>query len=405
MHVRPIRELEELAPLAEAMNALSGDVPFRRFEWLAAWWRHFGPGICGCSTGAAGELLVLAVHDNDGALVGLAPWYVSRSLVQGRAIRFLGSGVVCSDYLTLLARAGRESEVAGAVADWLSARTDLWDVIELAGVDAEDTAVPELGWRLKAAGHQLHHFPGPNCWRVPLSGTWDNFLATLAGSKRQRARRLQRRLLETGRATIQAIDDIAKWDEGFEIFQQLHQKRRTSIGDPGCFATPEFGRFLNDAGSQLLRAGHAVMLVLYIDGKPAAAEYNLLGGGIVYFYQAGIDPDQLAHQPGHVLTAARIERVIQRGYSAVDFLRGDEPYKAQWGAQPRPLMTLRIVRRRPVAQIRHQAWVLTRGARRLARQGLTAAEQWNRKWKQRRAEAVARAWPPAAEPEAAPCKH
>ena len=163
MHVRPIRELEDWAPLADAMNSLSGDVPFRRYEWLATWWRHFGPGVCGGQDGAAGELLVLAVHDNDGALVGLAPWYISRSLVHGRAIRFLGSGLVCSDYLTLLSRAGRELDVAGAVADWLSARTDLWDMIELAGVDAEDMAVPELGWRLKMAGHQLHQFPGPNC--------------------------------------------------------------------------------------------------------------------------------------------------------------------------------------------------------------------------------------------------
>ncbi|MCE9555088.1 MAG: GNAT family N-acetyltransferase [Planctomycetes bacterium] len=118
---------------------------------------------------------------------------------------------------------------------------------------------------------------------------------------------------------------------------------------------------------------------------------NLLGGGIVYFYQAGIDPDQLAEQPGHVLTAARIERVIQRGYSAVDFLRGDEPYKAQWGAQPRSLMTLRIVRRRPVAQLRHQAWILGCGARRLARQGITSAEQFSRKWKKLRDDVVARA--------------
>ncbi|MCE9555089.1 MAG: hypothetical protein K8T91_17195 [Planctomycetes bacterium] len=225
MHVRPIRELEDLAPLAEAMNSLSGDVPFRRYEWLATWWRHFGPGICGGQAGAAGELLVLAVHDDDGTLVGVAPWYVSRSLAHGKAIRFLGSGIVCSDYLTLLSQPGRESDVAGAVSDWLSARTDLWDLIELAGVDAEDVAVPELGWRLEAAGHQLHHFPGPNCWRVPLPGTWEDFLTTLAASKRQRARRLQRRLLESGRATIRVIDDVEKWDQGFGIFQQLHQKR------------------------------------------------------------------------------------------------------------------------------------------------------------------------------------
>ena len=384
MHVRPIRELEDLAPLAEAMNSLAGDVPFRRYEWLANWWRHFGPGICGRSPDESNGLLALAVHDNDGSLVGLAPWYVTQSLAHGRAIRFLGSGIVCSDYLTLLASPGRETDVAGALANWLAARTDLWDVIELEGVDAEDVAVPELGQRLSASGFGLHEFAGPNCWRVPLPKSWEDFLATLAASKRQRARRLQRRLLESGRATIRVIDDVEQWNQGFSIFHDLHQKRRTSIGDPGVFATPEFGRFLNDAGRELLRAGHAVMLILEIEGQPAAAEYNLLGGGIVYFYQAGIDPAQLAEQPGHLLTAARIERVIRRGYKAVDFLQGDEPYKAQWGAVPRQLKTWRIVGRGPAAQLRHQAWMLSRSARRLAKEGVTAAEQFGRKTKKLR---------------------
>jgi len=394
VHIRPIRNLEDWAPLADAMNALCGGVPFRRYEWLAAWWRHFGPGICrGRANEAtpAGELLVLAVHDSDGSLVGLAPWYLSRTLADGRAIRFLGSGIVCSDYLSLLAREGRETDVAWAVADWLAARTDLWDLIELSGVDAQDIAVPELGRRLTGAGNETHFFSGPNCWRAELPRTWDAYLATLVASKRQRARRLQRRLLDTGRAAIRVIDDVARWDEGFAVFQQLHQKRRTSIGDPGCFATPEFGRFLNEAGRELLRSEHAVMLVLEIDGAPAAAEYNLLGGGIAYFYQAGIDPDRLADQPGHMLTAARIERIIYRGYRALDFLRGDEPYKAQWGAKARPLMTMRVVRRRPAARLRHQVWVWERHARRLARQSVSAAEQWGRKMQEIGSELAGRA--------------
>jgi CelD/BcsL family acetyltransferase involved in cellulose biosynthesis len=204
-------------------------------------------------------------------------------------------------------------------------------------------------------------------------------LATLGHSKRQLARKFLRQLGESARISVRVIDDVSRWNEGFDAFHQLHQKRRTSVGDAGCFATAEFGRFLNDAGRSLLGAGRAVMLILDIEGQPAAAEYNLLGTNTVYFYQAGIDPDFLAHQPGHMLTVARIERVIRRGYRAVDFLRGDEPYKAHWRAQPRPQMNLRIVRRQVAAQLRHQAWKLQQGARKLARTGLDAVEQFGRK--------------------------
>jgi len=30
------------ADLRDEWNRLAGDVPFRRWEWLEAWWRHLG---------------------------------------------------------------------------------------------------------------------------------------------------------------------------------------------------------------------------------------------------------------------------------------------------------------------------------------------------------------------------
>ena len=36
-------------------------------------------------------------------------------------------------------------------------------------------------------------------------------------------------------------------------------------------------------------------------------------------------------------------RRSSRGYRAYDFLRGDEPYKADWRAQPCPVEEIRIV--------------------------------------------------------------
>ncbi|MCE9548591.1 MAG: GNAT family N-acetyltransferase [Planctomycetia bacterium] len=403
MHVTWIDSHAALVALAEEWKALDGDVPFRRLPWLVAWWRHFGLPDGSTTDGGSWEvrspdgilpaslqperkplrpsrqLLTLAVRDADGTLLGVAPWYLSRSLAHGRAIRFLASGVVCSDYLTILSRAGREADVAGALADWLVAESDRWDLIDLDGVDAEDTIVRELGNRLAAAGHRVHLSPGPNCWRAELPSTWEEYLAGMAASKRQRARRLHRRLIESGRASIRSIDDVSQWDSGFRTFCRLHQLRRESLGERGCFARPEFGRFLDVAGRQMLATGHVGMLILEIDGRPAAVEFNLLSAETVYYYQGGVDPALLSEQPGHLLTALRIERAIASGHRAVDFLRGDEPYKAHWEAKPRPLIGVRIVRRRPAAQLRHGVWLAQREARRLVRRGLDAAGKVSRK--------------------------
>ena len=100
VRIERLASTEALAPWSASWNALAAGVPFRSFEWLESWWPAYGDA-------ADRELFALAAFDSRGELVGLAPWYVERSASDRRAIRFLGSGEVCSDYLTILCRSER----------------------------------------------------------------------------------------------------------------------------------------------------------------------------------------------------------------------------------------------------------------------------------------------------------
>src|SRR5689334_24699022 len=117
MQVARISNWDELKALAPAWNELAQGIPFRSWQWLGSWWRHYGPaeGQAGC----ANELFVPAIRDAAGTLVGLAPWYLQRRAARGNVVRFLGSGEVCTDYSTVLCRSGQEAEVAATLADWL----------------------------------------------------------------------------------------------------------------------------------------------------------------------------------------------------------------------------------------------------------------------------------------------
>lgn len=44
------------------------------------------------------------------------------------------------------------------------------------------------------------------------------------------------------------------------------------------------------------------------------------------------------------MVARYVERAIERGLRTVDFLRGDEPYKYEWGAADEPIQRI-LVRR------------------------------------------------------------
>ena len=59
-----------------------------------------------------------------------------------------------------------------------------------------------------------------------------------------------------------------------------------------------------------------------------------------------------------------MKRAIEQGGRAIDFLRGDEPYKAHFRAQPRPLLALRVVPDRTLSRLRNNLWLAGRGVKR-----------------------------------------
>jgi len=366
MHVVRYTAIDQLAPLAARWDALARGVPFRQWAWLAPWWRTYGE-----ESGIAGPkraLFVLAVRDLAGELVGLAPWYVQQTAAQGRVLRFLGGGEVCSDYLSILCRPDGEEAVAEALAAWLTEvpadpadgpglESDRWDLLELSGVDAEDRAVARLADHLQARGNSVHRRPGPNCWRIALPSTWDAFLAALSKEHRKQLRRAERKLLATGRAALRTVERLEDLAAAQELLVALHQQRHTARGNAGCFASRRFCEFHRRAMPELLRSGALHLHSVELDGRPVAVEYQLGGGGVMYAYQAGVSPDHLEHSPGHLAHMITLRWAIEHGYRAFDFLRGDEPYKAHWRAAPRPGAEIRAIPARPSARLRHSLWL------------------------------------------------
>jgi CelD/BcsL family acetyltransferase involved in cellulose biosynthesis len=346
----------ELTSLREAWNALARGVAFRSYDWLECWWQCYGVG-----TGK--QLLVLAAFDEHGQLVGLAPWYIEPSAPSRHVIRFLGSGEVCSDYLTILCREGCEEMVTLALADWLcppegsASHAPLWQRLELGGIDQGDLPVSRLLERLEARGNLVHRRRRSSCWRVRLPADWDAYLATLSKSHRKQIRRLERHYFQTGRAQLHIARTPGELERGLERLAQLHQRRRESLGERGCFSSTQFAAFHRQTARRLLDSGSLRLVWLTVDGRTVAGEYQVLGDGVVYAYQSGIEPDALEHEPGRLITVATLRMAIAEGRRAFDFLRGDESYKAHWRALPRLTQDIRVVSLARGARLRHNLWL------------------------------------------------
>jgi CelD/BcsL family acetyltransferase involved in cellulose biosynthesis len=349
--VQHIRRREQLGPVTPAWSGLACGVPFREPSWLVTWWEVYGAAGLGEFGGR--ELCVLVVR-NGSEIIGIAPWYVDPSPLGGRVIKQLGSGEVCTDYQTLLAAPGREAAVAEAVAQFLLG--DMhgdWDRLDLDGVVVGDAALTPLVANLAAGVGAVEHRPGPSCWRLALPPTFDDYLALCSKSHRKQLRRLQRDVLDTPQARWHTADTLEDFVEAWPIFVDLHQRRRRSLGEPGCFRSRRFTAFHERVAVNLLVRGSLRLHWLEYEGRPLAAEYHIGAGRSVFAYQSGVDPERLDLEPGRLAGIAVIQQAIREGYKTYDLLRGDEPYKAHWRAVPTATEQISVVNPRRTSRARH----------------------------------------------------
>ncbi len=361
MRISRVTRFQELLPDLASWNQLAGDNPFRRWEWLEGWWRHYGPSD---AQAAASELYLLVARHDDGHLLAVLPCYKQNTLAQGRQLQLLGGGEICSEYLGLLCEPPHVEAVCQQLADWLSAgldrEADRWDAIRLQAIHPQDQVTRQFAACLEPVGNLVACTEEFNTWRVELSPTWDEFLMVLSKQHRNRLRRWYKTYLATGQAIshrVQTLDDL---NVAWPIFIDLHQRRRQSLGQPGCFASPRFAAFHRELAERFLAAGWLRLSWLEYHGRPIATEYHFGRGDVAYVYQAGLDPDAHEMHPGELITMAAMQNALTEGYRSFDFLRGDEPYKAHWRCQPTAMLQYKIVP--PVASAKLRAGVCNAGA-------------------------------------------
>jgi CelD/BcsL family acetyltransferase involved in cellulose biosynthesis len=361
MRVARVSTETRLKELRAEWNALGDGIPFRSWQWLHTWWHHYR---------ADRELYVLEVRTGDGCLVGIAPWFLENQKYLGRTLQFLGAGEVCSDHLGLLINRREQNQVVRAVAAWLAGQarrgdTSRWDFLQMEGVTDRDGSIHKLAACLRKAGCAVHCRTLMNGWRLSLPDAWQDLTKRLGKSTRRNAKQNAKRLDNDPRVTIERAADIEQFSEAVGVLVELHQRRRNSLGQSGCFRSPAFTSFIVEVARLMLGSGELELPILRIDGEPAACQLNLVRPLSTYHYQSGINPDLLKESPGSLLMTAQLQAAIGKGQREYDFLRGDESYKANWRGQPYPVLQFRIAANRLRPQMVQRAW-----------QSVTATKKW-----------------------------
>ena len=297
--------------------------PYLSWTWQSEWAQAFASDR---------RLEIRAVEDADGSLVGVLPLFDAAPGL----LRAIG-GADVSDYLDVLAVAGREEEVWMALLQARAAEPDVWQLHAVPAASATVTTLPSLA---AACGLDASVTLEERCPVLDLPPTWDDYLSSLPSKHRHELQRKTRRLRrEAGDARVSVARRRDEIETRFGDFFDLH--RRSRVGKER-FMDARMEKFFRRAVGELADAGGAALWFLDLPSGPAAGFVVLEWDGTVGLYNSGFHPDRAGLAPGLVLLLHLVEDAIVRGKRRFDFLRGEERYKYEFGPKPEEVFAVRV---------------------------------------------------------------
>ena len=320
--------VDELSALRPAWDTLLSHYPsattFSTWEWLSSWWDSFGNNR---------HLLILALFDS-GELVGLAPFSISkerRGWFSVRVLRLMGDGSGDSDNLDLPVQPGFEWALAESVLGYLRLRRRQWDVCELNTLPPDSLAARCLAEILNSSADTFFEYSLRSS-AVLLPESWELYTQLLSSEDRNNLARYTRRLQRRYSTRIYRCTKADELPVCLEALFRLHQGRWQIAGEPGSFSSAKRREFYEQLSRRLLARGWLELWVLELNGEIAAVQFAFRYGERVFQLQEGYDHKRSSDRPGYVLRGEVLKQLIAERVRTYDFLGGEDPYKARWGA-------------------------------------------------------------------------
>jgi CelD/BcsL family acetyltransferase involved in cellulose biosynthesis len=344
LRARVVQQADAFYALADAWGELlaraEGSRVFLSWEWLASWWRVFGEK-------SNLRLWIIIAEDEDG-IQGIAPLYRRTQRLGGilpfSEIRFIGDSFVGSDFLDFIVDRGREDDVLRTFCGALSDDRN-WDRIELN--DTEQDRGNTMRFRDLVDGEKRWTCTCPKfrCPYVDLPESWDAFKKlpdrVFKGIVAREHRRLSRRHTVDFQfsAPAEQVPGILK-----RLFD-LHAERWQSAGKTGTFVDERVREFFRVASAALSTRGHLRLSTLSVDGDMVAIQYGLAYDGVHFLLQTGCGLEGRRLKAGNAMQhLISQELVSDPAVRRIEFLRGDERYKYQWGCTDRLTQRLCVSR-------------------------------------------------------------
>ncbi|MBI2617751.1 GNAT family N-acetyltransferase [Candidatus Gottesmanbacteria bacterium] len=286
---------------------------FQTREWISLWMKHF-----------KGNPYIVGVFEEEDC-IGIGPFEK-----KGTTFELLGSSEVLgkeliSDYGDIIAQSGREEEVWKSL---LAYREKEYQglVLRFRFIQADSPSSSILA-SLGFVKEKKDISP-----QLSLPGSWDEYLLLLDRHNRHELRRKMKRLGVSLRNLV--VSECTSSD--IDIFFHLMGE---SSPQKAAFLTPLMKAFFQDMIKFYYEQSLLELIFLNFEGKSVAGALVFLYKNDVLLYNSGFDRTVYNLSPGFILSALLIQKAIEEKRRRFDFLRGEERYKFDLGAQARDVYT------------------------------------------------------------------
>jgi CelD/BcsL family acetyltransferase involved in cellulose biosynthesis len=297
--------------------------PFLSWTWQREWVRSFAAGR---------RIEVRRVVDASRFPVAVLPLYESSA-----GVMTLVGGAAVSDYLDLLALAGREEDAWTALLESRAAERVAWQLHAVPAASPTVALVPALA---RAHGLRGEATVEERCPVLTLPGSWEEYLAALPGKHRheltRKIRRFEREVPDGRVTSVHAAADVAA---RLGEFLALHRASRVGKAK---FMDARMEAFFRAAMPALAARDGVRLWFLEAGGEAVASFICLEWDDTVGLYNSGFAPARAPLSPGLVLLAHVIRDAIARGRGRFDFLRGEERYKLEFEPTPEAVHRVEI---------------------------------------------------------------
>jgi CelD/BcsL family acetyltransferase involved in cellulose biosynthesis len=343
----------------ELLQSSVADCLFLTWEWLYTWWKHL----------ADDRRLFIVVVRSDATLIAIAPLALTVPRGAGflalPSLEFLGTGVVGSDYLDIIVRAGAERETLDALATCLAGERA---VLRLSQCRQGASAAEGLARVLGSSGWGECRQTTDACPFIRLAGhSWESYLASLGSAHRYNFQRRFRNATKMFEVRFEQARSAAACRDALARLFTLHELRWNTRGGSDAFHTPAVRQFHEELSQVALERDWLRLFVLSLDGEPAAALYGFRYRHVFYFYQSGLEPRYQKHSVGLVAMGLAIKTAIDEGAQEYDLLHGQEAYKFHWTKDVRELDRLELYPPDLLAHAMKQVETMGRAAKKGAR--------------------------------------